>query len=242
MYRFGKRTLAESLTSSTFNSDRKIREFCPHHIRGPAQSHSRVKQEKVSWHHYINSYIQKYSTYQQQRRTSDSTPTEYLRLLKSVQTIYRSTKYREWLIKQKETACSQNKLTKSRFLKTIHQFQRGKLFYFSKKKKASSHTKKKKRKKIQSIFFFYFGLKDNFFFSPPNTSKKRVCRQLQKSPAKNKKKTCLLANTYANEPVGRPPRNNFSLFYSLLKLFWLTKKKYLLVWRNFKWPNLTEHW
>ena len=45
---FEKRTHAESLTSPTFKSERKIRDFRSHHNRGPAQSHSSVEREKQS--------------------------------------------------------------------------------------------------------------------------------------------------------------------------------------------------
>ena len=134
-YGFEKRTHAENLTSPTLNSDRKIREFRPHYIGGHAQSHSRVEREKVSWYHYISDYIQKYSAYKHQWRTSDSTPTEYLRLLKSVRTIKAS-------LFTKQT-------DKLKLGKTIHQIQRGELFFsFLKKESKFSH-----KKKIQSIFF-----------------------------------------------------------------------------------------
>ena len=44
-----------------------------------------------------------------------------------------------------------------------------------------------------------------------------------KNPQRRTEKHCLLANTYANEPIGHAPRNIFSLFYSLQNLFGLTK-------------------
>ncbi len=128
---------------------------------------------------------------------------------------------------------SAKQIDKLKLLKKLFtKFSEASFFSFL-KKKPCSHTKK-----IQSIFFC-FGLKDNFFFSPTRTSKKKFVYNYKNPPAKNRKKPCLLANSYANEHFGHPPRNIFSLFYSLLKLFWLTKI-YLLVWRNFKWTNLTK--
>ena len=130
--------------------------------------------------------------------------------------------YRERLLtrKKKPVVHKTNWQTQA-FGKTHRQIQRGELFSFLKKKRKQVLIQQKK--KISSIFF-YFGLKDNFFFSPPYTSKKSLST-ITKIPSEEQKKSCLLANTYANEPVGHPPRNNFSLFYSLLKTFLANKKK-----------------
>ena len=71
---------------SHINSGRKIREFRPHYIRGPAQSHSSVERENLSGI-TTSATHKKYSASQHQRRSSDSTPTEYSSLSKSTQII-----------------------------------------------------------------------------------------------------------------------------------------------------------
>ena len=78
-------------------------------------------------------------------------------------------------------------------------------FLFLKKKRKQVFTQMKKKK----IFFFCFSLKDNFL-SPPHTSKEKLST-IKKYPSEDRKK-CFLANTYANESVGRPQKNNFSFF------------------------------
>ena len=136
-----------------------------------------------------------------------------------------STKYRERLLTRKKSQIDKVKPLEKLFTKIS---EASFFSFFFKKKIASSHW----IKKIQS--FFPFGLKDNFFFSPSHTSKKSLST-ITEIPCEEQKKPCLPANTYANESVRRPPRNTFSLFYSLLKLVWLTKN--IKVWRKFEWLN-----
>ena len=137
---------------------------------------------------------------------------------------------------KKKPVCSQNKLTNASFKKNVFtKFSEADFFLFKKRKQVLIQHKKKSQ-----AFFFTSVWRIIFYFSPPHTSKKIFVYDYKNPPSEEEKKNCLLANTYANETVGRPPRNFFFFNLVLTKTFLANKKKYLLVRRKFKWPNLTE--
>ena len=126
-YGFEKCTHAESLTSPTFNSGRSRISTSPHQ-----KTRSIRQTRKINLAFLHQRHIQKYSTYQHQWQTSDSTPTEYLfKIIKVCPNNITVNQVSIAYTKKKKPVCSQNKLTNSSFWKKLFtKFSEASFFFF----------------------------------------------------------------------------------------------------------------